>query len=167
MREVRPSGSFKLQRGIGTCQTCLGSGMHVYYDRTSGKYRCHRCMDVAYRNRSRKWLARGKRPPKEVAEYQLYGRDAEGMTTHAGPKMIAGAVTQRKIQQLQNEWEQWRNEYVKANPGNYPTAQEAYDPKKKTVDIVVYKVPGKFVGTFKVRSRSLRRPKVQKPKLSR
>lgn len=67
-------------------------------------------------------------------EYQSFGVDVEGKITHAGTTKHS-RMSQRVASKIQRDWERWREEYLDANPGDFPLRHVA-----PTVSLIVHPV---------------------------
>ena len=80
-----------------------------------------------------------RKPKHPGNEWQTYGWDAQGVVTHAGP-VFAHRITRRVAIRIQRKWLRWRAEYLRDNPGNYPTRADADNPLRRTVTIGIYPI---------------------------
>jgi hypothetical protein len=55
----------------------------------------------------------------EKKNYQIYGIDKNGSLTHAGTHEVEN-MDVKTAKKFEREWKQWRKQYLKDNPGDYP-----------------------------------------------
>ena len=73
-------------------------------------------------------------------KYQSYGIDADGKVTHAGISKNIRRMDEAAARHIQQGWEKWRTRYLREHPGDYPLRQDARDPRRKTVTLLVHPV---------------------------
>ena len=73
-----------------------------------------------------------------LTNYQIYAVDKNEKIVHAGTTMLNN-ISIDICRKLERNWVRWRNEYVKNNPGEYPTAVDRRN-KVKTVKYIVHPV---------------------------
>jgi len=56
---------------------------------------------------------------RQMIKIQVYGSDAQGGMTHAGIHEVSD-LSNKELRRIQADWEAWREQYIKDNPGDYP-----------------------------------------------
>ena len=59
-------------------------------------------------------------------QYQMYTFDANNKLMHAGPTN-APRLSAKFAVKHERKWLQWRREYIKNNPGDYPLSNTAHE----------------------------------------